>query len=206
MGTQYHLTRYAFLYETTTAADGELLSPSDSPGGEKRELSSRRSSLKRRQFSSGLKATFESIDNRNDFKKYMQNFAVARGSMRTIRRDTPQEDGFVGTKAFALNAPGADSVRSRSLQPSLLTSKLRSCPCKARQRLRQKRRSCPTVTLAASHLTKSHPLHHPLPTLYRDPRPSRRRARPRHLEWSSVNKWFVTEPRCPKLSKSARKQ
>ncbi len=44
----------------------------------------------------GLKSVFESIDNRNDFKTYMQNFAVLRGGARN-RRDT-FEEGFVSEK------------------------------------------------------------------------------------------------------------
>lgn len=31
MGTQYHLTRYAFLYETMTVGDGTVLNPLGSP-------------------------------------------------------------------------------------------------------------------------------------------------------------------------------
>ncbi len=43
----------------------------------------------------GLKQIFESIDNRTDFKTYMQNYAVARGTPRGPRRDGPYEEGFV---------------------------------------------------------------------------------------------------------------
>ena len=45
----------------------------------------------------GLKATIESIDNRSDFKIYMQNYAYARGGVpvRGPRRDGPAEEGFV---------------------------------------------------------------------------------------------------------------
>lgn len=31
LGTQYHLTRYAFLYETMTVSDGMVLNPLGSP-------------------------------------------------------------------------------------------------------------------------------------------------------------------------------
>jgi len=43
----------------------------------------------------GLKAIFEAIDNRTDFKSYMQNYAVARGSLKGPRRDGPYDEGFV---------------------------------------------------------------------------------------------------------------
>ncbi len=45
----------------------------------------------------GLKAIVESIDSRSDFKTFMQNFAVARGSVRGPRREGPYEDGFVSS-------------------------------------------------------------------------------------------------------------
>ncbi|KAF4593144.1 hypothetical protein EYR38_008854 [Pleurotus pulmonarius] len=65
LGTQYHLTRYAFLFES-------------SPVGV------------------GLKAATEMIDNRNDFKTYMQNYAYAHGaSSRGPRREGPADDGFL---------------------------------------------------------------------------------------------------------------
>lgn len=45
----------------------------------------------------GLKATIEKIDNRGDFKTYMQNYAFARGSAppRGPRREGPSDEGFV---------------------------------------------------------------------------------------------------------------
>ncbi|KAJ7224270.1 Rho GTPase activation protein [Mycena pura] len=78
LGTQYHLTRYAFLFESTVLNDGSTLVP---PGGE----------------GSGLKATLEMIDNRGDFKTYMQNYAFVRGpaTPRVPRRDGPAEEGFL---------------------------------------------------------------------------------------------------------------
>jgi hypothetical protein len=41
--------------------------------------------------------TIESIDNRSDFKTYMQNYVYARGSVapKGPRREGPPEDGFV---------------------------------------------------------------------------------------------------------------
>ncbi|KAF9442640.1 RhoGAP-domain-containing protein [Macrolepiota fuliginosa MF-IS2] len=78
LGTQYHLTRYAFLYESIVLSDGQILIPPDGDG-------------------LGLKATIETIDNRSDFKTYMQNYVYARGSgaPRGPRREGPPEDGFL---------------------------------------------------------------------------------------------------------------
>ncbi|EIW79048.1 RhoGAP-domain-containing protein [Coniophora puteana RWD-64-598 SS2] len=83
LGTQYHLTRYAFLFESIVLSDGSTLVPPPTEEG----LPS----------GAGLKSTLESIDNRADFKLYMQNYAYARGSapLRGPRRDGPAEEGFV---------------------------------------------------------------------------------------------------------------
>jgi hypothetical protein len=45
----------------------------------------------------GLKATIETIDNRGDFKTYMQNYAYARGNAppRGPRREGPSDEGFL---------------------------------------------------------------------------------------------------------------
>jgi hypothetical protein len=45
----------------------------------------------------GLKTAIEQIDNRADFKTYMQNYAYARGNAtpRGPRRDGPTDEGFV---------------------------------------------------------------------------------------------------------------
>lgn len=62
----------------------------------------------------GLKATVESIDNRADFKVYMQNYAFAHGGQayRGPRREGPAEEGFV----------------SRDLLPCTISVKMRiSC-------------------------------------------------------------------------------
>ncbi|KAG8718042.1 hypothetical protein FRC08_006076 [Ceratobasidium sp. 394] len=77
LGTQYHLARYAFLYESTVLSDGATLSPMSIEDGP------------------GIKLTVESIDNRTDFKVYMQNYAVAHGAPKGPRRDGPAEDGFL---------------------------------------------------------------------------------------------------------------
>lgn len=79
LGTQYHLTRYAFLFETIMLSDGATLAPAgaieDGPG---------------------LKSTFEAIDNRADFRIYMQNYAYAHGGVqRGPRRTGPEHEGFL---------------------------------------------------------------------------------------------------------------
>lgn len=52
----------------------------------------------------GLKASIETIDNRGDFKVYMQNYAYARGPAvhRGPRREGPSDEGFVGRHPFLL--------------------------------------------------------------------------------------------------------
>ncbi|KAL6305482.1 Rho GTPase activation protein, partial [Sparassis latifolia] len=76
LGMQYHLSRYAFLYENIVLSDGTMLAPTDDT-------------------SSGLKLIIESIDNRSDFKTYMQNYAFAHGvgNNRGPRRDGHREEG-----------------------------------------------------------------------------------------------------------------
>ncbi|KIM44840.1 hypothetical protein M413DRAFT_66838 [Hebeloma cylindrosporum] len=78
LGTQYHLTRYAFLFESIVLSDGSTLVPPPDEG-------------------LGLKATIETIDNRGDFKTYMQNYAYARGNAppRGPRREGPTDEGFL---------------------------------------------------------------------------------------------------------------
>jgi hypothetical protein len=51
----------------------------------------------------GLKAIFETIDNRTDFKSYMQNYAVAR-QHRGPRREGPYEEGFVSLFPLDMSA------------------------------------------------------------------------------------------------------
>jgi hypothetical protein len=50
----------------------------------------------------GLKAAIESIDNRHDFKVYMQNYVYARGGVvsRGPRREGPSDEGFVSTRVL----------------------------------------------------------------------------------------------------------
>ncbi|KAJ6518775.1 Rho GTPase activation protein [Mycena sanguinolenta] len=82
LGTQYHLTRYAFLFESTVLSDGSTLVPPSEEGS---------------PLNIGLKPTLEMIDNRGDFKTYMQNYVYARGSAtpRGPRREGPSDEGFL---------------------------------------------------------------------------------------------------------------
>ncbi|KAL7414594.1 GTPase activating protein [Mrakia frigida] len=80
LGTQYHLSRYAYLYETMVLQEGTTLAPVE--GLDATTL--------------GLKAVAEQIDNRTDFKLYMQNFIVARGNVpRGPRREGLYEEGYL---------------------------------------------------------------------------------------------------------------
>ncbi|KAF5353151.1 hypothetical protein D9758_008738 [Tetrapyrgos nigripes] len=80
LGTQYHLTRYAFLFESIVLSDGSTLVPPKDDGST----------------ALGLKTAIEMIDNRGDFKTYMQNYAYAHGNNnRGPRREGPPEEGFL---------------------------------------------------------------------------------------------------------------
>ncbi|PIL25298.1 transporter [Ganoderma sinense ZZ0214-1] len=78
LGTQYHLSRYAFLCESMVHGEAIILQPPED------------SVL-------GLKATMESIDNRTDFKIWMHSYAIAHGGAnnRGPRRNGPQDEGFL---------------------------------------------------------------------------------------------------------------
>ncbi|KAK7060825.1 Rho GTPase-activating protein [Paramarasmius palmivorus] len=81
LGTQYHLTRYAFLFESIVLSDGSTLVPPKDEGSS----------------AVGLKTATEMIDNRGDFKVYMQNYAYAHGGANPnrLRREGPLDEGFL---------------------------------------------------------------------------------------------------------------
>lgn len=88
----------------------------------------------------GLKAVIETIDNRGDFKKYMQNYAFARGSApsRGPRREGPSDEGFVSS-IYTLQG---------KLNPLCLAS-YRRYPYSTRRRIvryHRRRRMAPTVS------------------------------------------------------------
>ena len=97
LGTQYHLTRYAFLFESIVLSDGSTLAPTGIEDGMfQKESPQGIACLKTRNAGPGIKATIESIDNRSDFKVYMQNYAYAHGgAQRGPRRTGPEHEGFV---------------------------------------------------------------------------------------------------------------
>lgn len=92
LGTQYHLIRYSFLYERAVLGDGTALAPLNDGAYKK----SKRCILLTVDVEPGLKSILESIDNRSDFKAFMQNYAFAHGGAnRGPRREGPREEGYV---------------------------------------------------------------------------------------------------------------
>jgi Rho GTPase-activating protein RGD1 len=109
LGTQYHLARYAFLFESAMLSDGSALSPTNTDEGQSMSLFFPDGDLTPRSGPS-LKSIIESIDNRGDFKVYMQNYAYAHGGqVRGPRREGPQDEGFVRSrisrKCFLIDLP-----------------------------------------------------------------------------------------------------
>ncbi|KAJ3522003.1 hypothetical protein NMY22_g12074 [Coprinellus aureogranulatus] len=72
LGTQYHLTRYAFLFESIVLSDGSTLVPTTDDAV-------------------GLKATIETIDNRGDFQKFMAAYQLARGTGPRRKQNLSEE-------------------------------------------------------------------------------------------------------------------
>uniref|UniRef100_V5GSB1 GTPase activating protein n=2 Tax=Kalmanozyma brasiliensis (strain GHG001) TaxID=1365824 RepID=V5GSB1_KALBG len=94
-GTQYHLARYAFLFESTVLNDGMAISPAGA------DVTA----------SSGLKGAVETIDNRADFKQYMANYQVAHGrDYKGPRREGPYEEGFLTAPGSAKPAAAAGTL------------------------------------------------------------------------------------------------
>lgn len=91
LGTQYHLARYAFLFESTLVADGLTLAPLHSDDGKFPVLTVRGEELT--GVGPGVKQLVEGIDNREDFKAFMTQYALAwqMSGQRGPRRDGPSE-------------------------------------------------------------------------------------------------------------------
>jgi len=88
------LTRYTFLFESIVLSDGSTLIPPHEEGENKNGLSVKQ--IQNGVIGIGLKATIETIDNRGDFKTFMQNYVYARGStIKGPRREGPADEGFV---------------------------------------------------------------------------------------------------------------
>ncbi|EPQ31318.1 uncharacterized protein PFL1_06843 [Pseudozyma flocculosa PF-1] len=103
-GTQYHLARYAFLFESTLLNDGMAISPVGTDPSAATAVAP------------GLKAAVEAIDNRADFKSYLQNYQVVHGSSyRGPRREGPYEEGFLPS-VMSPNAGTAGGSASKGAQ------------------------------------------------------------------------------------------
>ncbi|UZJ56073.1 hypothetical protein CBS101457_005393 [Exobasidium rhododendri] len=97
-GLMYHMARYAFLFESTVLGDGMAITPVSTVDG-----------------SVGLKAAVEGIDNRADFKTFMQNYSVIHGrDNRGPRREGPYEEGFVPTMPGIANKQVGNAAASSS--------------------------------------------------------------------------------------------
>ena len=101
LGTQYHLSRYAFLCESIVHSEATILQPQEENGT---SLAALRSYTVGHGSLAvfGLKATMESIDNRSDFKTWMHAYVYAHGghNNRGPRRNGPQEEGFVRSPIY----------------------------------------------------------------------------------------------------------
>lgn len=85
-GMQFHLTRYAYLFESSILSDGITLVPKGIEDGP------------------GLKPIMESIDNRSDFRTYVHSYKLAHhGQSRGPRREGPADQGFVSSSPRALH-------------------------------------------------------------------------------------------------------
>lgn len=99
-GLQYHLSRYAYLYESTVLADGMTISPQGAAATQDGAV--------------GLKHAAESIDNRSDFRTYMQNYQVLHArDYKGPRREGPYSEGFLPS-----NASGGSHVNGLGSTPS----------------------------------------------------------------------------------------
>ncbi|GAA5918455.1 hypothetical protein JCM6882_005138 [Rhodosporidiobolus microsporus] len=78
LGTQYHLSRYAYLFESLLVTDGLTISPVSVEDGP------------------GIKSVVDAIDVREDFKVFMQQFALnwQMSGQRGPRREGPADEGF----------------------------------------------------------------------------------------------------------------
>lgn len=78
-GSQYHLLRYAHLSENLTVNDGVVLAPVSLEEGP------------------GIKGVVEAIDNREDFRSFMSNYAAHfnQSGQKGLRREGPPDEGFV---------------------------------------------------------------------------------------------------------------
>jgi len=111
LGTQYHMSRYANVFENTLVSDGVTISPPSTTG-----------SVGGVEEGPGLKMIVEAIDNREDFKDFMQNYSVAwLQSPQAIARGPAKrgegmlnEDGYVAVQSPKLESPRMSTSSSFS--------------------------------------------------------------------------------------------
>ncbi|KAF8318676.1 RhoGAP-domain-containing protein [Clavulina sp. PMI_390] len=102
LGLQYHLSRYAFLLENVALQDGSTITPAGIEDGP------------------GIKAIVASIDNPQDFKVFMQHYAVSHAP-KGPRREGPWEEGFV--RYSLAPAPSSPARNSSDNSQSLTASR-----------------------------------------------------------------------------------
>lgn len=133
----------------------------------------------------GLKATIESIDNRGDFRVYMQNYAYAHGgATRGPRREGPPESGFVRFPlVFVASCPYSSThVPRRSLG---FPPTPNGCSCPRRPRSRPRPRRAARRTQRARR---------------------RQSAAGRRSASTSRSRWRGTTSRCRSFSRSAARR
>ncbi|GAA5878041.1 hypothetical protein JCM8547_005603 [Rhodosporidiobolus lusitaniae] len=88
LGTQYHLSRYAYLFESLLVTDGLTISPVSVEDGP------------------GIKSVVDVIDVREDFKTFMQQFTLnwQMSGQRGPRREGPADEGFPNRPALSPRA------------------------------------------------------------------------------------------------------
>lgn len=101
LGTQYHLSRYAYLFESLLVTDGLTLSPVSIEDGP------------------GVKSVIESIDSQEDFKTYMQQYALnwQMSGQRGPRREVPNDS--IGTYHARPPISPRASSSTLGIRPSL---------------------------------------------------------------------------------------
>ncbi|BGP41630.1 Rho GTPase-activating protein [Rhodotorula kratochvilovae] len=97
LGTQYHLSRYAYLFESLLVTDGLTVSPVSPEDGP------------------GIKSVVDVIDIREDFKTFMQQFALnwQMSGQRGPRREGPADEGFPSRPSLSPN-PSSNNLQSFS--------------------------------------------------------------------------------------------
>lgn len=100
LGTQYHMRRYAYMVENTLVSDGITISP---PVG---------AAFGPAEEGPGMKAVVEAIDNREDFKDFMQNYSVAwlQSPQAQARGPSIRGEGMLNDEGYvAVQSPKAES-------------------------------------------------------------------------------------------------